>query len=107
MEKDNLKPFECENGLVYSIPSNHCAFCKHCSDLFWDYSSGPYMFICDLNCEDFEKCGNFSDSGYAFDEQDYIKRTNEKVENMKKLQNQKQKKELEDFYNFLMGLGDR
>lgn len=28
-----------------------CLFCDHCSDIFWDYSNGPYMIICDLGEE--------------------------------------------------------
>lgn len=105
MEIKEFKPFECENGLVYSMPAKHCAFCKHCTDIFYDYSNGPYMFICELDCDGFESCGNFSYNGYVFDEEDYIKRVKEKTEALKKVEKQLQKKDIESFYNFLMGLG--
>lgn len=26
-----------------------CLFCKNCTDLFYDYTNGPYMVICKLN----------------------------------------------------------
>ena len=38
--------YECE---FYSVMAHErsCLFCEHCSDVFWDYSNGPYMFLCD------------------------------------------------------------
>ena len=46
-----------------------CIFCKHCT-CFWDYTNGPYMFICDLErseCSEAETveehtCEMFEDS---------------------------------------------
>ena len=39
-----------------------CLFCKNCTDIFYDYTNGPYMVICKLdkdthqdNCENFEE----------------------------------------------------
>lgn len=46
--KDNMSPFKCENGHIYMAFNNSCVFCKHC-DLFWDYTNGPYMFLCDVD----------------------------------------------------------
>lgn len=41
---------------------NHCLFCDHCTDVFWDFTNGPYMMICELGdvpdectCERFEE----------------------------------------------------
>ena len=34
-----------------------CFFCKHLSDLVYDYENGPYMFICDKDCYS-SKCMN-------------------------------------------------
>lgn len=31
---------------ILALP-NTCFFCEKCADIFWDYSNGPYMFICD------------------------------------------------------------
>ena len=57
----NKKEFECANGRTYLLPENHCAFCEYCTDIFFDYTNGPYMFICEL-CEiDYEKCNSFKE----------------------------------------------
>ena len=58
MEK-KTKPFECSNGRSYQLPERHCAFCKYCTDIFFDYTHGPYMFFCNLGHDDFETCGKF------------------------------------------------
>ena len=26
-------------------------FCDHCTDIFWDYTNGPYMIICDIDID--------------------------------------------------------
>lgn len=59
MKETELKPFECDNGRVYLFPENHCAFCDNCTDLYFDYTNGPYMFLCNLGCEDYKTCKNF------------------------------------------------
>ena len=57
-----VKPFECANGSVYLLPKSHCGFCKHCFDILYDYTNGPYMFFCDLECEGgHEACGKFEE----------------------------------------------
>lgn len=59
-----MKTYEC--GLLkYTLPDHACVFCKHCSDVFYDYSCGIYMLICDKendadgnllgNCIEFEE----------------------------------------------------
>jgi hypothetical protein len=30
-------------------PVNSCVFCDHCTDIYYDYSNGPYMFVCELD----------------------------------------------------------
>lgn len=48
-----------------------CFFCDHCTDIFWDFSNGPYMFLCDKNMFDMEaikkgiigKCKSFEEGG--------------------------------------------
>lgn len=30
----------------YICRKNACPVCKHCTDIYWDYTNGPYMFIC-------------------------------------------------------------
>lgn len=33
--------------VIFSLPDKCCAFCNHCTDFFYDYTHGPYLFICD------------------------------------------------------------
>jgi hypothetical protein len=58
---NSKKPFECESGIVYNMPSNHCVFCGHCTDIFYDYSNGPYMCICDIGGNGYKECKLFSE----------------------------------------------
>lgn len=30
-------------------PAESCVFCDHCTDIYYDYSNGPYMFACELD----------------------------------------------------------
>lgn len=74
--KGTTKLFECESGGVYRFPINHCVFCRHCTDLFYDYTNGPYMFSCDLDLQPFMTeftctCDKFEDTGYVFDVDEY------------------------------------
>lgn len=43
-----MKLYECE---CYSVMAHErsCLFCVHCTDVFWDYTNGPYAFICDID----------------------------------------------------------
>lgn len=45
---EELRLYECE---YYSVkaPPTCCLFCMFCSDIFFDYTNGPYMFICDID----------------------------------------------------------
>lgn len=60
-ETHKYKEFECADGKVYKFPENHCAFCEHCTDVFWDYTNGPYSFLCELGCAGYETCGKFEE----------------------------------------------
>lgn len=48
-------------NLKVIAPDESCLFCKHCTDFFWDYTHGPYLFFCDVydvavdDCERFEE----------------------------------------------------
>lgn len=39
------------HGDGYSVKArpNSCFFCKHLTDIVWDYTNGPYMFFCDIH----------------------------------------------------------
>lgn len=47
--------YECD------APDNCCLFCRHCTDVFWDYTHGPYLFLGDApGCNgDWKSCGSF------------------------------------------------
>ena len=49
-EKNNKKIYKCYDligpGVTVRAPERCCLFCKHCSDVYWDYTHGPYMTIC-------------------------------------------------------------
>lgn len=49
--------------LTVSLPDNCCAFCRHCTDLFYDYTNGPYLFICDKDNgpSAWDTCADFDD----------------------------------------------
>ena len=53
-------PYFAVNG-----PATSCMFCKHCTDVFWDYTNGPYMFMCDLDIDTNDgyegKCEKFNE----------------------------------------------
>ena len=55
----NVKPWKCENGRTYLMPEKHCVFCEHCTDIFYDYTNGPYMFLGDGCGGDYKNCNNF------------------------------------------------
>lgn len=57
------KPFNCENGKTYLMPDTSCVFCNHCTDIFYDYTNGPYMFLCEKGHGDFETCNEFEEEG--------------------------------------------
>lgn len=43
-----MRTYEGE-GFKVLAPDDSCLFCKYCTDFFWDYTNGPYMFFCDIN----------------------------------------------------------
>ena len=42
-----MRVFKAITGLQYKCPSKCCLFCKYCTDIFVDYTHGPYMIICE------------------------------------------------------------
>lgn len=47
--------FEMVDGRKIGAHKHSCLFCKHNTDIFYDYTNGPYMFICDLGSDNIEK----------------------------------------------------
>ena len=42
----HLKEYRLTNHFAVLAPDNCCLFCDHCTDVWWDYENGPYMFFC-------------------------------------------------------------
>ena len=42
------KMYHCANGKQYVAPKKSCLFCAHCTDIFYDFTNGPYMWYCDV-----------------------------------------------------------
>lgn len=52
--------FKCENGKTYAVCKDMCIVCSKCSDIFYDYSNGPYLFFCEDNIDTEDNyCSNF------------------------------------------------
>ena len=48
--KDFTKVYECDEYKCDAHPRG-CFFCKHSTDIWWDYTNGPYMIMCELQKE--------------------------------------------------------
>ena len=64
-----MREYRCgdEIGVTVRAPENCCLFCKHCTDVFWDYSNGPYMLFCNIH-EDVKKAGGHTGDCKEFEE---------------------------------------
>ena len=40
------KVFELSDGRKFGAHKHSCLFCKHCSDIYWDYTNGIYAINC-------------------------------------------------------------
>lgn len=49
--------------IIVTLPDKCCAFCSHCTDIFYDYSNGPYLFICDKDNKPsaWDTCADYDD----------------------------------------------
>ena len=43
--------YEIEGHMRCKCPEKACVFCDHCTDVFWDYTNGPYMVFCDISAD--------------------------------------------------------
>lgn len=59
-----MRVYECEYYKVVA-PDTSCLFCSHCSDVFWDFTHGPYKFFCDVDADTKEgawgRCNSFNE----------------------------------------------
>ena len=40
-------PLHPKGGLAIKAKENDCVFCKHCTDVWWDYTNLIYMIACE------------------------------------------------------------
>ena len=45
---NGYRKFYCANGKTYMGKEKCCLFCDHCTDIFYDYTNGPYMWLCNI-----------------------------------------------------------
>ncbi len=44
-----MKQYRIEGtSLFYKVPDNACVLCEHCTDIYWDYTNGPYGIVCEV-----------------------------------------------------------
>ena len=48
--KDFTKVYECDDYKCDAHTRGYL-FCKHSTDVWWDYTNGPYMIMCDIDTE--------------------------------------------------------
>jgi len=61
-----FKDYECEYYKIRA-PKTSCFFCRYCTDIFFDFTNGPYMLMCDKGKEPYDdgvfgKCDGFDES---------------------------------------------
>ena len=50
-----MREYKCDDpygpGVVVRAPERACLFCEHCTDVWWDYTNGPYACLCELHTD--------------------------------------------------------
>ena len=46
IQEGSEKTYECEYYKV-TAHKHSCFFCEYCTDVWWDYTHGPYMWHCE------------------------------------------------------------
>ena len=98
MMKNNDYVWIRSDGVVFGLKARKCCLiCKNCTDIFWDYTHGPYMVYCEKAYNDGGdlpeetklgmECNLFEIEDGAMTVSEYEKK--------------RQAKEMEDFYNFI------
>ena len=44
------REFKGEGYIVLAHPKS-CFFCEHCTEIIYDFSNGPYRFVCNIEFE--------------------------------------------------------
>lgn len=70
------RDFQCQvgalKGFKYHLPFTACVFCKHCIDIWWDFSHGIYALDCEKNMNIREINGNITGECEHFIEEERI-----------------------------------
>ena len=49
-------PLHPKGYITVTCKDDHdCVFCKHCTDIFWDYTNLIYMLVCELGRDPFDR----------------------------------------------------
>ena len=66
--EDILHP---KGGITINVKCDRdCVFCKHCTDIYWDYTNLIYMIFCDLNKDAWDGNENGEHTCECFEEQE-------------------------------------
>ena len=83
------------DGMVFELKTRKsCLICKHCTDIFWDYTHGPYMLFCEKEESNLPEGTNYGTECDLFEIEDGVMTVSE-------YERKRQAKEMEDFYNFI------
>ena len=66
------------------VAEGECLVCKHCTDMFYDYTNGPYMVMCEYTFVnedgDDEDLSDLKEYGKACDKYEYDGKDREVIE---------------------------
>ena len=89
------------DGKVYGLKTRKiCLICKHCTDIFWDYTHGPYMVICEESEKTCNSESNLPEETNLGTECNLFE-IEDGVMTVSEYERKRQAKEMEDFYNFI------
>ena len=58
---------EGHSSIGWKIPKKCCLTCEHCSDIWWDYTNGPYMIICTIEkANEYHICDSWKSDGEEY-----------------------------------------
>ena len=89
------------DGRAFGLKSRkNCLICKHCTDIFWDYTRGPYMVVCEKSERSCNEESNLPEEANLGTECDLFE-LEDGVMTVSEYEKERQAKEMEDFYNFI------
>ena len=98
MMKNNDYVWIRSDGMVFGLKTKkNCLICKHCTDIFWDYTHGPYMVYCEKAYSD----GSDLPEETKFGTECNLFEIEDGVMTVSEYEKKRQAKQMEDFYNFI------